>query len=213
MKVPEFIQFIQQTINTITPIVNSLADYNVTPQTITSWQEILDQLVAVNKKPINAINHRKSLNNQAIALLEQTMTYIRDIMDPLALNFSETEIPYFSEYMNNRRLTNITIHTKFKVRVTNDVNEPQVNIQVVQNNFAGNKKFTDINGEATVYVKINEGPDTQPIYYLTIGTGATAIQTGPVEIKKGHLVTRSYIIQPSGFIIPAPVTENNNVPA
>lgn len=206
MKMAPFMDFVQAAIDTITPLLGSLTDYNVTQQTIDNWQDILDQLENIDAAPTNAIKHRKMLNDQAADLLNQTLTYLRDVMDPLSLNFEETQNAYFREYLNNRRLTNISVHTKFKITLTNELNQPQVNVQLIQNGTA-NKTFTGINGQASLIVKVNEGPNAQPIYYFSIGTGPTAIQTGPVEIKRGHTTTRSYVIQPDGFIIPAPQNE------
>lgn len=212
MSYEKLVDYTGQAIINVTAVLPSLVDYNITAATMTLWQQNVTNLHTVLSNPKAAHKHIDTIKKDAQALYRQCMNMLYNEADTLAMQFKKDHLSYYTEYRAMRKLQPLTQHTKLKVSITNELKEPMFNVQVLQNN-KDNKAFTDIKGECTLYIKVNEGPDEQPVYTFTIGTGPHAIQSGDIEIKKGHTQSRSFIMAPSGFIIPAPVSENENQPA
>lgn len=191
-------------VNAITPFLSQLAPYNVTQASIDLVTDAITNLRDVLSTPNNAISHRKTLNEEIQELLRETVFYLKDVMDPLSVVYAETHQQYYSDWKNNRKLKPAGVKiTKFRVTVTDELNEPIYNVEVEQNGTT-NKTATDINGKATLRVEVSETAGEQPVYEFTLKSGSQTAQTGPVEIRKGHTATRTYVMTPSGFVLPEP---------
>ena len=142
-------------------------------------------------------------------LLRASIIMLYNQCDTIAVQFKENEMNYYHQYRSARKLIPLTKHTKLRVTITNEIGEPQYNIPVAQNN-SSNSSSTGINGEATLYIEVKDFGGKTPVYEFTIGKDKSQIQTGPIEIRKGETVSRTYIMQETGFIIPAPQEENIN---
>jgi hypothetical protein len=204
MKAVFFISKIQAAIDAVDPIVGQLVDYNITPEMIANWQKALDDYKAILASPRTAIALRKTLNDQIQGLIGQLVHYLGDIMDPLALNLGEQNPQYLQNWNNARRLiTDGLQHTKLKVLCVNDVNEGVHNVMVTQDGTQ-NTATTNIKGQCTLFIT------PEGTYTFTITSGSKSISSGPIAIKKGETVTRKFVVQQSGLIVPAPVNETVN---
>ncbi len=186
-------------INTITPLLPNLAAYDVTSAQIDTLKNDVDEMVAITPKNIYAI--RNANKREIQKTLRDCMSIIYNQADRQAQSFQKNNFQYYQQYVLNRKLYNNSRHTKFRVHITDELHQPIPKVNVLQNETT-NAAQTDINGQATLYIKIEEGK--KPLYNFTIAQGQKTIQVGPVQIKKGQTISQSIIIQPTGFIIPEP---------
>lgn len=187
-------------IEAVNGIIDALAPYQVTPQVVEEWQNDVNSYLNILAAPRSAIVRRKSLNTQADELLDATVTLIQNVLDPLALNYIQLNNAYFLQYRGSRRLIGSSRHTRFVVNCSDDAGNPVYGVIITQNG-TNNNAVTDINGQAIVFIDVAHGQN--PVYSFTIASGSQQQQSGNIQILKGHTVTRSYTVQPSGFVIPA----------
>lgn len=210
MNYVDFMAFVGQAITNVNGVIGSLVPYNILPATVTAWTNNRTQLQNVLADPKNAHGNIDAVKKDIQNLLRASMIMLYNQCDTIAPQFKESNTNYYNQYRSNRKLQPLTKHTKFRVTVTDELNQPVYNVKVQQDGTPV-IEFTNMDGQATMYVKVNEGTDAQPVYSFTLTSGTNTHSSGNIEIKKGHTVSRSYIMQPSGFIIPAPVDENTNV--
>ncbi|MEP7170619.1 MAG: hypothetical protein ABI855_14710, partial [Bacteroidota bacterium] len=211
MGISNLIGKVQGAINAIIPYLTDLAPYQITDISITTMQHSVDDLQKVISSPNNAIKLRKTINDQIQTLLAECVIFMTTQLDKLVkkvgLDFPQYRISYF----NNRRLNRHGRHTNFRVFITDELNQGVYNANVLQIG-TDNSATTAINGECTLRLKSQKDSKGKinNVYGFTITSENQQVNTGFIEIKKGSTISRSYIIQPSGFIIPAPVNENVN---
>ncbi|MFI5218697.1 MAG: hypothetical protein ACHQNT_04340 [Bacteroidia bacterium] len=204
MKIQFFITQVQGAINQVTPLIGSLTDYNITQEMVDNWQQSLDDYTTILASPRTAIAFRKTLNEQIQKLVGQCVHFLSDVMDPLAINLGQQNQQYYQNWRNARRLiTDGLQHTKFRVFATNDVDEPVFGITVTQDGTT-NTGTTNVTGECTLFI------NPEGTYTFTITSGSQSISSGPVLIPKGNTITRTFIVQQTGFIIPAPINQPVN---
>jgi hypothetical protein len=184
-------------ISIITPLLPNLANYDITEAQITALQTDVNEMISISPKNIYATRNANKREIQKV--LRECMAIIYNEGDRQAQSFQKNNFQYFQQYVLNRKLYPNSRHTKFRVHVTDELNQPIPNVKLLQNGTT-NFNDTDINGDATLYIKIEEGK--KPLYNFTISQGTQSIKIGPVQIKKGETVTQTIIIQPTGFIIP-----------
>lgn len=205
MKAQFFITRIQAAITQVEAIITDLADYNVTPAMVTTWQQSLTDFTDILSTPRTAIALRKTLNTQIQNLTGECVHYLSDVMDPLALNIGQTHPQYYKNYRNARRLIETGLqHTKFRIKAMNELNQPVFGVSVTQDGTQ-NTGTTNVKGECTLII------NSEGTYTFTIESGKQTISSGPIQIKKGKTESRTYIVQPTGFIIPAPVQEQEKM--
>jgi hypothetical protein len=197
LKANAFITKIQSVINMLNPIIDTLSPY-ATPDGLENLKTQLEEFTALNATPRNAIAHRKMLNESIQTGMNETIKLLSEVIDNVALNFATTHPEFLTEYKNNRRLVGNSKHTKLRVSVKDDLNQPIYGVTVLQNGTA-NAGITDINGKLDLHITVN---DAQPVYRFTLSMGSQQIVTPYLEIKKGHTLSKSFIMAPSGFIIP-----------
>lgn len=199
MSYAKLIEFITAAINAVDPIVNDLEEYNITPETISLWRTNLSQLNDVYSNPKNQHKNQNQAKKDIAELIRTCMELLYNQADQIAIAFKENNLSYYQQYTANRKLIPLTRHTKFRVTVTNDTNQPIPNVTITQDD-TGNFTKTDINGNASLRIKVEEGKD--PLYNFTLTSGTKNTQTGLIEIKRGQTISRSYQIAQDGFIIP-----------
>ena len=209
MTYKDFMAYIGQAIKNVNGVIDELAEFNITPAMTATWLANHTQLKNMLADPKVAHDNIDSIKNDIQDLLRASIILLYNQCDTLALQFKEENINYYRNFRKARKLLPLSRHTKFRVHITDEDGNPQYNIPVSQNNTT-NQEFTNVKGEATVYIIINKGADAQPVYEFTLGTAPHAVHTVPLEIKRGETLTMNFILQPSGFIIPAPVNENVN---
>lgn len=198
------IEFISAAITVVNPIVDALEDYNVDAATITLWQANLSQLQDVNSNPKNQHAMQNSAKKDIQNLIHACMELLYNQADQIATQFKADNGTYFTEYKYNRKLIPLTRHTKLRVTVTNEINVPIAQVMIKQN---GTENFvmTDLKGEASLRIEVKEGVD--PLYNFTISKDGKSKETGLIEIKRGETVSRTFIMAPTGFVLPAPAVE------
>ncbi len=210
MKFQDFMDYTSAAITTVNGVVNKLADYHVTAQTITDWQLMWKQLNDLKTIPNNAINTRKAINTQAATLYDQSLTFIQKVLDPVSFWYAANKVDYFNEYRNNRRLKGSSTHTKCKFLCLDDLKQPIYGITVMQDG-SDNKGQTDINGICSLQIELHKDDN---VYSFTLSNGSIEKHTGNIEIKKGHTVSLTIEGFPhTAFSIPNPVNNNNTVHA
>lgn len=212
MSYEDIVPFAQAAIDEVTPLIPSLANFDVTQQMVDDWQDNTTDLLNVLATVKNYYSNRRTINKNIQTKLRECMIALYKECDTFITSFKAGTPDYYNDYWANRKLKPLTEHTKFKVTVTDELNQPVFDVKIEQDG-TDNMTATNIHGEATLQVKVHEGSGQQPVYSFTITSGTQAIPSGNIEIKLGTTVSRSYIVQPNGFIIPAPVEENTNVPS
>ena len=192
----------------ITPLLPNLANFDVTEPQITAIEDDIKEMISISPKNIYAT--RNANKREIQKLLRECMAIIYNEGDRQAQSFQKNNFQYFQQYVLNRKLYPNSRHTKFRVHVTDELRQPVSEVKLLQNGTT-NSINTDINGDATLYVKIEEGK--KPLYNFTISQGSQTKSIGPVQIKKGQTISQTIIIQPSGFIIPeTPIAVIEKVP-
>jgi len=202
----DFEAFTRNAYNNALPFRSQLEAYGVETEEFDLWIESCDTFKDLIANPSIQRSNKNQSKREIQQILRSSMLLLNNQIDELVLQLQESHPAYFGEYFLNRKLHPLTKHTKFRIRVTNELGEPIYDVRVQQDN-SDRMAATDIMGEATVMVQVERNPDTQPVYSFTITNGSQTIQTGNIEIKLGHTVTRHYEMQPTGFILPEPVSE------
>lgn len=194
--------------------ISNLADWGVTPEGMIIWNNQILAYKNVETLPTSKRELKKSRTAQIKVLVKQGIKLCEDTLDTSALSFIEmgpAQKQFYLDYKSGRLIHNsLTKHTKLILSVSDELNQPIYNVQVLQDG-TDNKISTGINGEATLYIKTKQGK--KPVYSFTISKASAIITSGPIQISKGVTIHKAYIMNPDGFIIPAPVEENNSVNA
>jgi hypothetical protein len=209
MSYEDLVAYVIQAQSSITPYLSDLAHYNVDAATMTLWQANLNQLMDVMSNPKNEHVYQNNGKEDIKKLLQQSMEMMYNQCDQLALTFKTTHPGYYVQYKHNRKLIPLTRHTKLRVTVTNEINEPIAEVKVQQDG-TDNFVMTGIDGHANL--RINVEPGVDPMYSFTVSKGEISTNTGLLLINKGETVSRQIVMGNAGFVIPEPVaihvTEN-----
>ncbi len=196
----------QSWLKLIQPFVANMADWNITSETLTQWQSAIDDYSRVLLTPKNQLEARRQRNQKIKALIEQGMSYCTNELDSAAIGYKTNgNIDFFNQYTQRRQLTaKATRHGKFRVLILDDLMQPVPNVTLTQNNTQ-NQATTDMGGLASMDIKYNKTQNKAmaDIYSFTLTSGTQNLNTGLIEIKHNQTVTRTYFLEPSGFIVPA----------
>ncbi len=204
----DFTSRMNDALNIIRPLLPNLENFDVTEPQITAIEDHMKEMITISTKNIYAA--RNANKRQIQELLRECMAIIYNEADRQAQSFQKNNFQYFQQYLLNRKLYPNSRHTKFRVHVTDELHQPVSGVNLTQNETA-NSISTDINGDATLYIKIEEGK--KPLYNFTISQASQTKSIGPVQIKKGQTISQTIIIQPSGFILPqTPVAVIEKIP-
>ncbi|MEO5570756.1 MAG: hypothetical protein ABIT08_04900 [Bacteroidia bacterium] len=109
----------------------------------------------------------------------------------------------FTDYKLNRRVNSVaTKHSKYRVEIVDDLNQPVFNASISQDGTT--KVETGINGMATLFIKpVAKGQP--PVYSFTIKSGDKEIKVKYIQVKKGETVSAKFKLEASGYIVPVPV--------
>jgi hypothetical protein len=182
----------------ITPYVSQMADFHITPAVMDQWTE---QINDYNNITIPKNEH--AIQNQAKKEIHLILAEIMDTFynkaDGLALEFKTTQPAYYNLYTRNRKLIPLSKHTKFRIDITDELGQPIQGVKITQDQTF-NASITDLQGKATLHIKLQEG--INPLYSFTLTNGTQTTNTGNVLINKGETVSAKIIMAPTGFIIP-----------
>jgi hypothetical protein len=199
--------------NLITPVLTNLEDWGISQNSIVSWDTAVANYQKAYLLPHNKKVTKSSLTAQTNQLVKDGMTIVKNTLDTSVNSYIELGHQQFvADYKLNRKETGTsTKFTKYRVVIVDDLNQPVFNASILQDGTT-NKVFTGINGMATLFVKpvapVAKGQT--PVYSFTVKSGNKEINSGNVAIKKGETVSAQYKLEPSGFIIPAPVETPQN---
>jgi hypothetical protein len=192
--------------NLVAGILSNLNPWDVTDQTMNNWQSAIDNYIAVYKLPKNKKDLRKQKTAQINSLIKMGMDHCRNVLDNAAIGFlSNGNIEFYNQFKIKRKLDAVASKTgKFRVLVTDELNQPIPNVTITQDGTT-NKITTGIDGFASLDIiyNTNKDPNQMDLYSFTLRSGNKTISTGIIEIKHNQTVSRTYIMAPSGFIIPA----------
>ena len=193
-------------IKLITPDVIALNDWGIDQNSLTTWNQVLDQYNREYVLPKNTIETRKQDNIKIRELIKKGMDHCRNVLDTSASGFKENgNIIFYNEYQAFRKLTSVPRrHGKIKFIVQDDIKQPVSNVTILQDGTS-NSIVTDVNGEASLDIIYNAGPhkNLRTLYSFTITSGTRTITTGIIVIKRNQTIHRVIEMETSGFSIPA----------
>jgi hypothetical protein len=196
----------------INPVIGQLDQWGLKPETMDTWNQSILAYQNTETLPATKRENKKQKTKQAKDLIAQALQLCEDTLDTSALSYIElNQKDFYNEYRSYRIIHSVnTTHTKFKVRVTDELNQPIYNVQILQDG-TDNKVTTDINGDATLYIKTKKG--AKPVYTFTISKGTKSISSGNIQISKGQTATQNYVLATDGFVIPQHQPQIETVPA
>jgi hypothetical protein len=189
---------IAQTAQTLLGIVNglvaSLNTYGITPATITSWQQDINNYLNVALNPRIAITHRATLTEELVTLFKEANTILKKTLDPISISFKPANKHYLSDYEKAREIIDLgkgTTRCKGKCTMLSADGEPVYNVKI-KINEQNVEVATDVDG---LYVHEPQAPAT-----ITLTVSSDGIQTQttpPFEVKKGDSVIKNFVLQPT----------------
>lgn len=191
---------VQGAIAAVNAVLPELVKYNITQESIELWQEHLASLIKAINEPKFQHGEQDKAKDSVQDLLRGMVAMLTQHADDVARQFAVSKPDYYYGYRYARKLRPLTRHTKFRVTVTNDLEQPVIDAVITQDGTT-NRILTDMNGQANLDLQMVEAGE-QPIYSFTITKGSKSTNSGLIEIKRGQTVSRSYQIAPDGFIIP-----------
>lgn len=184
----------QTLLGIVNNLVGSLGDYGITPATITSWQNDINNYLNIALDPRLAITHRASLNEELVTLFSEANKILKKTLDPISVSFKPTNKHYLSDFEKAREILDLgkgTTRIKGKVTLLSADGEPKYNAKIKVNE-QNVEVATDVDG---LYVHEPDAPSTVT---LTIsGDGIQDQTTPPLAIKKGDTIIRNFIVQPT----------------
>jgi len=82
--------------------VAAMADYGLTPALMTTWQDAITDYESAVASPREAINTRSTHTDQLKITFDDTMTLLKENIDPVMLNFKTTDPDLYSAYIKAR---------------------------------------------------------------------------------------------------------------
>ena len=190
----------------VQPHLTGLNDWNINEQTITDWQLAITNYSEVLLMPKDQMEARRQRNQKIKALIDEGMQYCTNELDSAAIRFKTPEHnDFFNQYTERRILTpKATRHGKFKILVLDDLQQPVSNVTLIQDNTK-KQAITDFGGQASLDIVYNktENKSIANLYSFTLTSGTQTINSGIIEIKRNETVTRTYYLEPTGFVVPA----------
>lgn len=200
-----FISTISAAINVTNEHIGQLEDYGITPESVDAWKSLRDTFVSVIEAPKNAHVNQNQTKTSGYQELNQIIDILYNEADPLARQFINDHNQYYREYRANRKLYPHHVHTKFRLIITDELNQPIQGVKLQQDDSPA-FTFSGPDGLATLHIEIK--PGKKPSYSFTATHGQHTIRISNITIPKGKSQTRTIIMQPSGFTLPNPQPEH-----
>ena len=188
-------------IESVHGVLAQLATYNITDEVMELWQETLDSFNGIVSNPKVAHDGVDALRNRVQDYLRANMILLYNEADTVAVQFKKNNIDYYRSYRKARKIIPLVKHTKLRVLVTNEQGVPVTHVRVEQDGST-NYVITDLNGRADLYIQIPTGSELPGVYSFTLTKDTLSIKTGDIAIKKGNTVTKNFVMNVTGFIIP-----------
>lgn len=194
MSYEDFVQRIQGAIETVTPLVPSLAGWSITPATMTLWTNQTTALANILSGPKNKRAYIKTINENIQEILHQCMYLFHNEMDRAIYNFvTAGQRNYYNEYRNNRKLyPNGHVPTQLRLHLVNDVNEPVNGLAAVEGT---DKSGNTVNG----YINLSDIPFGYHNVLVTIDGNTRTY--GPFRFFKGQSLSLTLNAE-QGFVVP-----------
>jgi hypothetical protein len=139
-----------------------LVNYGVSSAEFDLWLESIHTFKDYIANPATQRTTKNQGKREIQNLLRTSMLLLYNQVDQVVFQLSETNPAYFGGYFSSRKLYPLTRHTKFRVRITNELGEPIYNVQVQQDNTDRIAR-TDMIGDATIAVQVEHSPGQQPV--------------------------------------------------
>ena len=193
-------------ITLINPFISKLSDWNITPQTIIDWKLAIKNYSDVLLMPNDQLEARRERNKKIKALITEGMELCNNELDSAAIGYKTNgNLDFFNQYTERRILTQkATRHGKFRIIVFDDLQQPVSHVTLTQDKN-GKQAITDMGGQASLDIVYNKTKNKgiANIYSFTLTSGTKTINSGLIEIKHNQTITRTYYLEPLGFIVPA----------
>lgn len=191
----------------VTAVLPQLSTYNITADLIELWTETLGKFNDIVSNPKVAHDGVDVQRNKVQDYLRTNMVLLYNQADTIALQFKKNDIDYYRHYRKERKVKPLVKHTKLRVLVTTELGKPVSHV-IVKQNDSTNYVVTDVNGRADLYIDIpkDEAPELSGVYSFTLSKDTLSIESGNITIKKGHTVTKNFVMNVDGFILPEEVT-------
>ncbi|MEO5572619.1 MAG: hypothetical protein ABIT08_17940 [Bacteroidia bacterium] len=200
----------------VSSVISNLAAWDVTPEIMQLWSATISGYEAVYTLPADKKKARKLKTAQVNALTKQGMDFCRNILDNAVIGYkSNGNREFYDQYLIYRKLTIVASkHGKFRILAIDELGQPINNVEVKQDGTT-NKITTNLDGLATLDIVYNKGgdPNQRNNYSFTLTAGSSTTRTGIIMIKHNETVSHTFVIAPTGFIIPTPQNTNTSVPA
>ncbi len=182
----------QTLLGIVNNLVGSLGDYGITNATIASWQQDINNYLAVLTNPRIAITHRATLNEELVTLFKEANTILKKTLDPISISFKPNNKHYLSDYEKAREIIDLGKgSTHCKGKCTTADGQPKYNVKIKVNEQPV-ETANDVDGLFLL------NPDTAPatITLTATDTDGTTQTTPPFEIKKGDSIIKNFVFQP-----------------
>jgi hypothetical protein len=208
MKDSTFTGTVQGSIDNVTAELDNLGEYNITEALVDSWSEALASFKGIVSQPKVVQDGLDVLRNKIQDLLRASIILLYNQADTIALQFKKENIDYYRGYRKARKLQPLVKHTKLRVLVTTELGVAVPHVKVQQDN-SSNYIITDLNGQADLYIQVQQGQTVElnGVYSFTLTLDTMSLNTGDIQIKKGHTVTKNVVMNATNFVIPDVVEE------
>jgi hypothetical protein len=203
-------------IATITPLVPSLGDYNITPAMMTDWQNKTDDLNDLLTAPQTAIKDHKTLGNEIVTEIDNAMELTKQQVNGIVATLFQSQPEYYNGYRTQREIIDPeNRHTCMNATVVNELGQPYYGVKVTVDEFIYTDETT---GETKTYkakwetTDINGNAPVKTFFAATrtitvSGTGIVTKTFGPFAFEHGKTITETFIVQPSFENLPEATTE------
>lgn len=204
MKDSVLISTVEGAIASVTGVLPQLVTYNITQPVVDLWTETLVSFKDIVSNPKVAHDGADALRNRVQDYLRENMILLYNQADTISLQFKKDDstITYYRSYRKARKLIPLVKHTKLRVLVTTPMGVPVSHVRVEQD-ASTNYIITDVNGRADLYIQIPAGEtELKNVYTFTLSKDTLSMKTPEIVIKKGQTVTRNFVMNVDGFVIP-----------
>jgi hypothetical protein len=216
MKYSTLSQKVGNWITTVSPVITSLGDYNVTPAMITDWQSKNTDFNTLLNAPQQAIKDHKTLGKTINAAIDDAMELTIAQIDAIVATLMQQQPDYYNGYRTTREIIDPEHrHTAMDATVVNELGQPYYGVTVTVNEYTHTDETTgktrtykavwgttDINGKTWVN-KFYAAPRTVTIS----GPGIVSQTFGPFPFVHGEIIRQTFTMQPSFDNLPASSTE------
>ena len=198
-----FADTVQNIYDLLFPHAAALVDYGVTATSFEAMQTAIDDFIANNTEPREAIVSKKQMTELLDRQMRDANDYCKNVLDKTATAYIVLNLTYFDGYKAARKLVpQGHTTTKYRGVIYNEATGKPLVGAVVGVEGTDLIATSDINGKVVL--------DKVPFGIQKLKVGAedfTSQLSDPIEFKKGQYVTKNFSLVPA-FVLPvsAPVT-------